>query len=62
MPLLLGTQHKRVRTGRVSLVGPRECLHAIVKLRTLIWFGQVTRHYSLCKLTSREGTIDCIRR
>ena len=27
-----------------------------------MWFGHVTRRYSLCILSSREGIIDCVRR
>ena len=49
-----------VRRRVESLVGPREPLRAIVKRWKMIWFGQVTRLYSLCKLSRREGTIDCI--
>ena len=45
-----------------SLVGPMEPLRAIGKWWKLIWFGHVTLHYNLCKLSSREGTFDCVRR
>ena len=45
-----------------SLVAPMEPLHrAIVKRWQIIWFGHVTRHYSLCIAGSREGTIECVR-
>ena len=35
------------------LVGPEECLLAIVKRRKLAWFGHVTRHDSLSKTILR---------
>ena len=48
--------------GKVeSLIGPWEPLLVIVKRWNLTWFGHVTRHCSICKLSSREGTIDCVR-
>ena len=49
-------KHRRdecVRSKGESLVGPKEPLRAIVNRWKLIWFGHVTRHYSLCKLSSK---------
>ena len=51
-----------VRSKVESLMGPRESFRAIIVKRwKMIWFGHVTRYYSLCKQRSREGTIDCVR-
>ena len=40
-----------------SLVGPQEPLLATVKRRKLLWYGNTTRHNSLCK-TILQGTVE----
>ena len=58
MPLLLEHRpNEYVWTKVESLVGTREPLPATVKRWKLMWFGHVTRHYSLCKLSSRAPSI-----
>ena len=44
------------------LVGPEECLLAIVKRRKLAWFGHVTRHDSLSKTILQDTLEDGRRR
>ena len=58
--MLLLVEHRPnqyVRSKVESLVGPKEPLLATVKRWRLMWFGHVTRHYSICKLSSRAPSI-----
>ena len=58
MPLLQEHRPNKYVRGKVeSLVGPMEPLLATVKRWKLMWFDHVTRHYSLCRLSSRAPSI-----
>ena len=62
MHLLLGTQTKlvRVEPGREPC-GPWEPIRVIVKRWKLVWFDQVTRHYTLCNYqTGRVPSISLV--